>query len=103
MEKKNKDLLLKVLCDGLPYGVMVNVEGYGTEKLIGIENETITTKTTFDLMVDKEKVVHVVIVVVIKKHIIVVISSVSIFCLGFCSRNPSNPGTSRHSLACRPA
>ena len=64
---------------------------------------TITTKTTFDLMVDKEKVVHVVIVVVIKKHIIVVISSVSIFCLGFCSRNPSNPGTSRHSLACRPA
>ena len=54
-------------------------------------------------MVDKEKVVHVVIVVVIKKHIIVVISSVSIFCLGFCSRNPSNPGTSRHSLACRPA
>lgn len=31
-----------------------------------------TTKTTFDLMVDKKKVVHVVIVVVIKKHIIVV-------------------------------
>ena len=81
---------------------------FGMNQNLGVDpnsvyGTTITTKTTFDLMVDKEKVVHVVIVVVIKKHIIVVISSVSIFCLGFCSRNPSNPGTSHHSLACRPA
>lgn len=39
-------LLLKDLCARLPYGVMVNVDGYDTEKLIGIENETITTKAT---------------------------------------------------------
>ena len=46
MTQEEKDLLLKDLCARLPYGVMVNVEGYDTEKLIGIENETITTKAT---------------------------------------------------------
>lgn len=46
MTKEDKELLLKYLCMALPYGVMVNVEGYDTEKLIGIENETITTKAT---------------------------------------------------------
>lgn len=46
MTKEDKELLLKDLCARLPYDVMVNVEGYDTEKLIGIENETITTKAT---------------------------------------------------------
>ena len=46
MSQEDKDLLLKDLCARLPYGVMVNVEGYDTEKLIGIENETITTKAS---------------------------------------------------------
>ena len=46
MTQENKELLLKDLCARLPYNVMVNVEGYDTEKLIGIENETITTKAT---------------------------------------------------------
>ena len=46
MTQEEKDLLLKELCARLPYAVMVNVEGYDTEKLIGIENETITTKAS---------------------------------------------------------
>lgn len=46
MTKEDKELLLKDLCARLPYYVMVNVKGYDTEKLIGIENETITTKAT---------------------------------------------------------
>ena len=46
MTQEDKELLLKDLCARLPYDVMVNVEGYDTEKLIGIENETITTKAT---------------------------------------------------------
>ena len=46
MTKEDKELLFKDLCARLPYGVMINVKGYDTEKLIGIENETITTKAT---------------------------------------------------------
>lgn len=46
MTQEDKELLLKDLCARLPYDVMVNVEDYDTEKLIGIENETITTKAT---------------------------------------------------------
>lgn len=46
MAQEDKELLLKDLCTRLPYDVMVNVAGYDTEKLIGIENETITTKAT---------------------------------------------------------
>ena len=46
MNQEDKELLLKDLSARLPYDVMVNVDGYDTEKLIGIENETITTKAT---------------------------------------------------------
>ena len=46
MTQEEKQLLLQYLSAALPYGVMVNVEGYDTEKLIGIENETIITKAT---------------------------------------------------------
>jgi len=46
MKQEDKELLLKDLCARLPYDVMVNVDDYDTEKLIGIENETITTKAT---------------------------------------------------------
>lgn len=38
-----KDDLLIALCSYYPYGVNVKIEGYGTHKLKGIDNGTIST------------------------------------------------------------
>lgn len=41
-EPMNKELLI-ALCGYYPYGVIVMIEGYGTHKLKGIDNGTIST------------------------------------------------------------
>ena len=41
--EENNDLLI-ALCGYYPYGLMVEVEGYGTSKLKGIDNGTVSTE-----------------------------------------------------------
>ena len=43
MTKKEKELLTKVLCEQLPYGVQVEIEGYHSGILKGIEGDTVST------------------------------------------------------------
>ena len=43
MTKEEKELLKKVLCEQLPYGVQVEIEGYHSGILKGIDGDTIST------------------------------------------------------------
>ena len=44
MTKEEKELLKKVLCEQLPYGLRVEIEGYHSGILKGIEGDTISTE-----------------------------------------------------------